>query len=92
MTIEADLDRAARAKAVLDNTAYQEAFEDVRRAIHEAWEAAPVRDTEGQQILKLQLKLLSDVRANLDRAIADGKMAAIELDQRRKATLSDFRR
>lgn len=92
MTIEHDIDRAHRAKQVLDNPAFSEAFDLVAQAIHEAWEAAPVRDVEGQQLLKLQLKLLGDVRANLDRAIADGSMAVLELDHRRKSNLSDFRR
>jgi hypothetical protein len=92
MSLDADLDRASRAKALLDNSTFQEAFALVAQAIHEAWEAAPVRDTEGQQILKLQLKLLSDVRANLERAIADGKVAAHELEHRRKSNLADFRR
>jgi hypothetical protein len=63
----------------------------VAKAIHEAWEACPVRDTEGQHVLKLQLKLLGDVRANLEQAITDGKLASIEVDRRHKAKLSDFR-
>ena len=92
MSLDADLDRASRAKALLDNPTLQEAFDLVAKAIHEAWEAAPVRDAEGQQILKLQLKLLGDVRANLERAIADGKLAAHELEHRRKTKLADFRR
>lgn len=92
MSLEADIDRAQRAEALINNPTLTEAFADVATAIHQAWEAAPVRDTEGQQILKLQLKLLSDVRANLERAIADGKVAVFELEQRRKSNLADFRR
>jgi hypothetical protein len=92
MSLDADLDRASRAKALLDNPTLQEAFALVAQAIHEAWEAAPVRDTEGQQILKLELKLLANVKAQLELAIADGKKAAFELDHRRTANLADFRR
>lgn len=92
MTIEADMDRANKAKVILDNPLYQESFDLVRQAIHEQWEATPVRDHEGAHELKLMLKLLGDVRANLERAIADGKIAALELDRRRKSNLADFRR
>ena len=92
MSIEQDIERAHRAKQVIDNPAFSEAFDLVAQAIHEAWESAPVRDVEGQQLLKLQLKLLGDVRANLERAIADGTIAAHELDRRRKSNLADFRR
>lgn len=92
MTIEADMDRTNKAKVILDNPLYQESFDLVRQAIHEQWEATPVRDHEGAHELKLMLKLLGDVRANLERAIADGKIAALELDRRRKSNLADFRR
>ncbi len=86
MSYENDLERASKAKLVLDNPEFQRAFDGVTQAIHEAWERAPIRDIEGQKLLKLQLKLLSDVRANLERAIADGSMAAVELDHRSKVT------
>jgi hypothetical protein len=92
MSLDADMERAQQAIAVVNNPAFKNGFDLVAQAIHEAWEAAPVRDVEGQQILKLQLKLLGDLRANLERAIADGKMAAHELDHRRKSNLADFRR
>ena len=68
-----------------------EAFTLVAQAIHEAWEACPLRDTDGAHVLKLQLKLLGDVRANLEQAVTDGKLAAAEIDRRQKAKLSDFR-
>lgn len=92
MTIEADLDRAARAKAVIDNPTFQESFDLVRQAIHEQWESAPIRDHDGAHELKLMLKLLGDVKAQLERAIADGTIAAHELDRRRTLKLADFRR
>jgi hypothetical protein len=92
MSLDADIDRANRAQALLGNPMFTEAFELVAKAIHDAWEAAPVRDVEGQQILKLQLKLLTDVKANVETAVTDGKMALIELDRRKKSNLADFRR
>lgn len=92
MTLATDVERATRAHAILNNPVFNEAFAMVSQAIHEAWEAAPIRDTEGQHSLKLQLKLLGDVRANLERAIADGKFAAAELEKRRAPILADFRR
>lgn len=92
MSIEADLDRAARAKSVIDNPTFQESFDLVRQAIHEQWEATPIRDHDGAHELKLMLKLLADVKAQLERAIADGTLAAHELDRRSKLKLADFRR
>jgi hypothetical protein len=92
MSIDQDMEYAQQAVSVVNNPAFKRGFEALATAIHEQWEATPIRDHEGAHQLKLMLKLLGDVRANLERAIADGKMAAHELDQRRKSKLADFRR
>jgi hypothetical protein len=89
--LAADIDRGAKAHRLLSDPMLTEAFTLVAQAIHEAWETAPVRDTEGQHLLKLQLKLLGDVRANLEQAVTDGKLASIEYERRNTPTLADFR-
>lgn len=84
MTLEAEVERGQRAQHLLDDPLLTEAFDLVRQAIHERWEAAPIRDQEGAHELKLQLKLLNDVRANLEQALSDGKLAAAELKTQRQ--------
>lgn len=93
MSLEADLDRGTRAERLLSNPLLIEAFDLVRNAIIARWEDAPIRDKEGAHELKLQLKLLSDVRANLEQAVADGKLAAAELktQQRRELSPAEFK-
>jgi microcompartment protein CcmL/EutN len=59
----------------------QEAFGSVEQAIHEKWADCPLRDREGAHELKLMLKLLGDVRAVLEAAVSDGKIAAQRLDE-----------
>jgi hypothetical protein len=59
----------------------QEAFGSVEQAIHEKWADCPMRDREGAHELKLMLKLLGDVRAVLEAAVSDGKIAAQRLDE-----------
>lgn len=77
------LDKAAKAEALVQNPAFEQAFSDVEAAILRQWKDCPVRDVDGQHELKLMYKLLSDLRANLDRAISDGKLAALEIEQER---------
>lgn len=79
MTLQTDIDRGQKALRLLEDPTLIEAFELVRQAIHERWETAPIRDRDGAHELKLQLKLLNDVRANLEQAVNDGKLAAAEL-------------
>jgi hypothetical protein len=79
VTIESDLTRGARAQQLLTDPLLTEAFTLVAQAIHEKWENAPLSDKEGAHELKLMLKLLSDVRANLEMAVHDGRMAQEKL-------------
>ena len=89
--LQADIDRGHKAQKLLDDPILDQAFRDVETAIHERWAECPLRDKEGAHELKLQLKLLSDVRANLERAVADGQLAAHELEtQRRESSPADF--
>lgn len=91
MSLQDDLDRGQRAERLLNDETLRKAFDDVAAAIHAQWERCPIRDLEGAHELKLMLKLLTDVRANLERAVSDGKLAAAELQQKRRANLADFR-
>lgn len=92
MSIENDLTRGARAKSLLEDELLTEAFTNVESAIHEKWANAPLSDREGQHELLLMLKLLRDVRANLEQALADGTFAADKLKHlQRDMTPREFR-
>lgn len=85
MTLAADIFAGTRAQHLLDDPVLKQAFDDVRAAIIERWEAAPIRDTEGAHELKLMLRILSDVRGNLELAVQNGKLAAEELRMQNRA-------
>lgn len=70
-----DIDRGIKADALLNDPILSEAFAGVREAILRQIEQAPIRDRDGVHELKLMLKLLADVRANLNKAVQDGKLA-----------------
>lgn len=81
MSIDTDLLEGQQAQNLLTNPAFDKALADVEQAILQSWANAPMRDREAHHELKLMHKLLRDVRANLERAVADGKMAAQELQR-----------
>lgn len=88
------IERGDRAQKLLDDPTLNDAFKNVEKAIHDAWSACPIRDHEGQHELRLMLKLLSDVRADLELAVSNGKMAAAELrmqEERRPVPLNEWR-
>lgn len=81
MTPDVELRRGEQARQVIENEIYVEAWQSVRDGIIQAWESAPIRDQDGQHELKLMLKLLTDVRRNIETAMTTGKLAAIQIER-----------
>jgi len=86
MTPKELINRAIKAEALLNDATLTEAFANVRLGILRKIEEAPLRDHDGVHELKLMLKLLHDVRANLTRAVNDGKMAEVQIERENRFT------
>ncbi len=81
MNLKEEIDRGQRAARLVNDPTLQEAFSAVEKVIHEQWAQSPIRDHEGQLKLRLMLQLLGDVRAVLETAVSDGKLAAQRLEE-----------
>lgn len=81
MTLSEEVQRGAQARSIIEGTIYQESVEAVRSAIISQWEQCPVRDHEGQHELKLMLKLLNDLTANIRTVMETGKLAEIHIEK-----------
>ena len=81
MTLPEEIKRGNDAARLLADPLFKEAWTSVEQEIHERWAESPVRDIEGQQQLRLMLKLLGDVRAVVETALDDGKAAARRLEE-----------
>ena len=79
MSLDEDVERAARAEKLLNDDLLVEAFASVRMAIFEKIEATPVRDKEGLSYLHLMLKCQKDARKYLEHTVRNGKVAANEI-------------
>lgn len=92
MNESAKIDRAQKAQRLLNDELFNEAFNLTRQAIFERIETTPLRDVEGLSQLRLCLKLLGDVKANIKQILNDGKVAEFNIEQqKRELTLADFR-
>jgi len=69
------------------------AFAGVRHALLEKFEQCSIRDIEGQHEIKLMLKLLGDVRANLQSMLDSGKVveSRISMSERAKRVINAAR-
>jgi hypothetical protein len=78
-----DLDKriydADQARQVLENPAFHQAFEDVRKEIIQSWQESPARDQEGREKLFQLLKLADKLKMTLQRSLESGQLAKEEL-------------
>ncbi|MEN9885683.1 MAG: hypothetical protein RL758_261 [Pseudomonadota bacterium] len=72
-----------RAKEVLDNEAYQGAFELLKQELRERWESSPARDAEGREKLWLMTSLLNKLQVMLQTTLETGQLAELDLKHRR---------
>lgn len=79
---EAEL--GSKAKAFLADETYQNAVRSVREGIHQRWADSPVGDVEGQHELRLMLKLLGDLEANIESAVNTGYLASAQIAEEQK--------
>lgn len=90
MNQQQKIDRAQKAERILNDELYKDSFELTRQAIYQQIEKTPIRDIEGLTHLRLCLKLLTDVRANLESVLRDGKVAEFNIEEQKR--LSKIRR
>jgi hypothetical protein len=85
------IERANKAKAILDSPAYQDAYNGVRAAIIERIEQCPLAQTQTAEDLRRCLKLLRDVQLNMVVALNSGKVDQFRLDEEKKRKDNPFR-
>ena len=92
MSLEQEAEQGRQASLLLDNPIYKDSIQAVREGIYTAWATCPIRDVEGQHELKLMLKLLNDLTANIQMVAQTGTLAKIEIERQRSLTqrVKDF--
>ena len=79
MSLEKEVAQGNHAELILGDIAPY--FDMVESAILDKWKSSPIADVEGQHELRLMMKLLGDVKANLHNAVETGKLAKIQIER-----------
>ena len=72
--------RANRAKQLLDDELFNEAFEMIAMDCLAQWKETPVRDTEARERLWMMIKLNDRLKLHYESIINDGKIASKEAE------------
>lgn len=93
-----EVERGARAERIMRDSLVQEALDLIDAAITEKWKTSPIRDTEGQMMLRMQMQAAQQFRKFFEDAVTTGKLASTGLEHERtlrdrvKAGVHAFRR
>ncbi len=84
MTPQKELERADRAKRILDDELYQETFTAVKEHLTRKMLGTAPKDTEEREQYFLQIVLLDKLRSTLNWYLEGGKVALARIDFERK--------
>ena len=82
-TIEERVYDASRAKEILENPAFEQAFAHIEQELVEQWKASPARDTEARERLWSYQAMLQKLKSHLVTAFETGKLAQLEVEHRK---------
>jgi hypothetical protein len=71
--------RAARAKALIEDDLLKEAFDKLQEEYRQVWENSPPSDSDAREKIYLALRMLPIVRRNIETLIMDGTIARRQL-------------
>jgi hypothetical protein len=85
MTDESNLEtataKALLAQELIDNELLAEAFKTLEYGYTSAWRSTTIDDVQGREKLFLAINIVGKVRDHLSAAVANGRLAEVELAQ-----------
>lgn len=79
------ISKGNRAKVMLDDPIFKEAFAKLEADYIAAWKIMPARDTDARERIWLACQVLGKVHEHLITMMNDGKLAQAEIDSIRRA-------
>ena len=83
MTPEQQIYHGDRAREVLKNEAYINAFDAIEQELTEQWKKSPPRDEVGREKIYMAQCMLQKLKTALESTMTSGKLATAELQHKR---------
>lgn len=75
-----EIDRGNKAKVILSDPLFQEAFDQLRELYMNAWEQTTIKDSDTRERLWMMIANLGDVKAHLKTVLETGQMSEQQLN------------
>ena len=75
-----EIDRGNKAKVILSDPLFQEAFDQLRELYMNAWDQTTIKDSDTRERLWMMIANLGDVKAHLKTVLETGQMSEQQLD------------
>jgi hypothetical protein len=75
-----EIDRGNKAKVILSDPLFREAFDQLRELYMNAWEQTTIKDSDTRERLWMMIANLGDVKAHLKTVLETGQMSEQQLD------------
>ena len=75
-----EIDRGNKAKVILSDPLFQEAFDQLRELYMNAWEQTTIKDSDTRERLWMMIANLGDVKSHLKTVLETGQMSEQQLD------------
>jgi arginine deiminase len=82
-TLEQRIEAGGRARDVLENSAYTEAYQAIEQELINEWISSPARDAQGREKLWTYLQMLRRVQSQLAQTMESGQLARVDLQHKR---------
>lgn len=78
-----EVERAERARSILENPLFNDAFEAVEKELMQQWKTNAALNQDGRERVFLMVTLLGQLRQHLTQHITTGEMARVQLAEHR---------
>lgn len=79
LALRKQMERAAQAKALLDDVLLNEAFAELKQAYLDTWMRTEARDTDARERLWVAQTVLTKVKGHLEQMVTNGTVASVQL-------------
>jgi hypothetical protein len=81
LKLRRDMERASRARSLVEDPTLKKAFEDLKQSYFNAWMATTHDQTAARERLWTATTIIAQVQKNLEVMVQDGTLAKAHLDQ-----------